>query len=348
MFPKHARLTPWQAVLLACLVMLSWSALAQTPAGQVMFVHGSASIERGDERIPAERGAEFYAGDTFHTEPASTLQLRFTDGGTQAIRPDSSFTLDRYELASEAPEDSVKQGELIRGGLRAITGAIGSNAPDNVTYKTPVATMGIRGTSFQLLHYPEDVGDGAPETGTGSYLYVETGLLEMSSDVGDRLVRPGQVFLTVTPDSPPQFVPGGVEIFEQLDEALPPAEDGNTDTDGAPPTPAAQGNLPPTPETPIAGTAGGIDAPAPDGIDGLGVDEITDIQAESDVRQESVSLENDADIEIENQEEDVVIEDQGGSTEVEDDAGDDGGDTIKIGPNDGVEGPGFNDVSPFD
>ena len=77
--------------------------LANTPAGQVMFVHGNATIERGDERIPAERGIDFYAGDTFHTEAASTLQLRFTDGGTQAVRPDSSFTLDRYELASDEP-----------------------------------------------------------------------------------------------------------------------------------------------------------------------------------------------------------------------------------------------------
>ena len=123
--------------------LLPMLAYADTPAGQVMFVHGSATIERNGERIAAERGADFFAGDTFHTEGASTLQLRYSDGGTKAIRPDSSYTLERYELDDDSPEDSAQGGELVRGGLRAITGAIGRDAPDNVTNSTPVATMAI-------------------------------------------------------------------------------------------------------------------------------------------------------------------------------------------------------------
>ncbi|MGM0521611.1 MAG: FecR family protein, partial [Pseudomonadota bacterium] len=143
----HKRpLARFTSLSLGSLALLPLPSFADTPAGRVMFVHGDASIERDGERIPAERGADFFAGDTFHTAQASTLQLRYSDGGTKAIRPGSSYTLERYELDEDSPEDSEQSGELLRGGLRAITGAIGRNAPENVSHSTPVATMGIRGT----------------------------------------------------------------------------------------------------------------------------------------------------------------------------------------------------------
>ncbi|MDR5906175.1 hypothetical protein [Franzmannia qiaohouensis] len=201
--------------------LLPMLAYADTPAGQVMFVHGSATIERNGERIAAERGADFFAGDTFHTAGASTLQLRYSDGGTKAIRPDSSYTLERYELDDDSPEDSAQGGELVRGGLRAITGAIGRDAPDNVTNSTPVATMGIRGTSFQMLHVPEQGIPSLPDVEAGSYLYVESGLLVMSTAAGETLVRPGQVYFSPALDEPPRLVPGGIAIFEQLEESMP-------------------------------------------------------------------------------------------------------------------------------
>ncbi|AMD01038.1 FecR family protein [Halomonas chromatireducens] len=216
---------------------------ADTPAGHVMFVHGDATIERDGERIPAERGADFFAGDTFHTADASTLQLRYSDGGTKAIRPGSTYTLERYELDDDSPEESAQGGELVRGGLRAITGAIGRNAPDNVTNSTPVATMGIRGTSFQMLHIPEEGSPSLPGVKAGSYLYVESGLLVMSTDAGETLVRPGQVFFSPERGEPPRLVPGGVSIFEQLEESMP---QGREEDDTAPPTEASQGSTTPT------------------------------------------------------------------------------------------------------
>lgn len=290
----------WRTLTLIVLGVCACSVMAAPPAGEVMFVHGDARIERGDERIPAERGIDFYAGDTFHTEAASTLQLRFTDGGTQAIRPDTTFTLERYERASEEPEDSVKQGELIRGGLRAITGAIGSNAPDNVTYKTPVATMGIRGTSFQLLHYPEENVDRAPEAGTGSYLYVETGLLEMSSDVRGRLVRPGQVFFTAAADRAPELVPDGVEIFEQLDEALPAAEEGNTGPEQTPSSPASEENAQSTSETRVVSAPGGMNQSGTGGNRLPTTREIEDTATEASVTESSQLLRDEAEADLQN------------------------------------------------
>ncbi|MBT2786851.1 MULTISPECIES: FecR domain-containing protein [unclassified Halomonas] len=195
--------------------MVVW---ANTPAGKVMFIHGNASIERDGERIAAERGDDIFAGDTFRTQSASTLQIRYSDGGTKAIQPESTYTLESYNEDQENPEESVQSGELLRGGLRAVTGLIGRNAPENVSHKTPVATMGIRGTSFQLVHVPEGEAPPLPGMATGSYLYVESGMLSMRTDAGERIVRPGQVVFSATLDATPEFLVDGIAIFEQLED----------------------------------------------------------------------------------------------------------------------------------
>ncbi|MCA1773285.1 MAG: FecR domain-containing protein [Halomonas sp.] len=191
---------------------------ANNPAGEIMFIHGDASIERDGERTAAERGDDIFAGDTFHTESASTLQIRYSDGGTKAIQPESTYTLESYNEDPDNPEDSEQSGELVRGGLRAVTGLIGRNAPENVSHKTPVATMGIRGTSFQLVHVPEGETPPIPGMATGSYLYVESGMLSMSTDAGERIVRPGQVVFSAAADATPEFLADGLAIFEQLEE----------------------------------------------------------------------------------------------------------------------------------
>ncbi|QNI01948.1 FecR domain-containing protein [Halomonas sp. SH5A2] len=195
--------------------MVVW---ANAPAGKVMFIHGDASIERDGERTAAERGEDIFAGDTFRTQSASTLQIRYSDGGTKAIQPESTYTLESYNKNEENPEESEQSGELVRGGLRAVTGLIGRNAPENVSHKTPVATMGIRGTSFQLVHVPEGEKPPIPGMATGSYLYVESGMLSMSTDAGERIVRPGQVVFSAAADATPEFLTDGLAIFEQLEE----------------------------------------------------------------------------------------------------------------------------------
>lgn len=176
-------------------LILPMAVLADAPAGRVMFIHGNATIERDGERSDAERGDDIFAGDTFRTQSASTLQIRYSDGGTKALQPETTYTLESYDDNQENPEESELSGELLKGGLRAITGAIGHNAPENVSHKTPVATMGIRGTSFQILHVPEGSMPPLPSMNTGSYLYVESGMLSMNTDAGERLARPGDVVL---------------------------------------------------------------------------------------------------------------------------------------------------------
>lgn len=230
MFTKQLLTQFITSLVLAALLVVGPEARAQSAAaaGELIFVHGEVTVLRDDETRDGERGMDLYAGDEVTTAAASSAQIRFTDDSMVAIRPDSHYSLTSYSYDSDEPASGEQRSELLRGGLRAISGAIGQARPEQVEFETPVATMGIRGTDLQILHIEpgaEGQYDGAP---TGSYLNVQEGLVSMSNQGGAQLVSAGETFYVPDANTPPQPTP--VEPEQLFSEALPgPEEDEDTD-----------------------------------------------------------------------------------------------------------------------
>lgn len=227
------------SALIAGLVMTlsTGSVLASTPVGVLAFTHGEVTLRSGTEAPrPAQRGSEVFPGDTVETGRAASAQIRFTDGGTTAMRPQTVYRIDDYVFSQETPEASRKRSELVRGGLRVITGAIGDAAPGNVRYDTPVATMGIRGTIFQLLHVDPEAGamfdspfncwtqpgvkcwtGGEEWFDYGTYLKVESGAVGMTTGVGTIVLGPGDVSFAAAADRQPILRPPANKLFSDFD-----------------------------------------------------------------------------------------------------------------------------------
>lgn len=219
--------------------------LATTPAGEVVFTHGEVRLYAADNVArPAHPGAEIFAGDTLKTGPASSVRIRFTDGGNTAVRPDSEYRIDDYHFDTANAGGSRSSAELVRGGLRVITGAIADHAPANVRYDTPVATMGLRGTTFQLLHVDGDgqvILDGSGNLATdargqgvapsaaartvepGTYLKTESGEVSMTTAAGTRNVAPGLPAYAASADDAP--------VLRSDAEAFFPAPEADLETD---------------------------------------------------------------------------------------------------------------------
>jgi hypothetical protein len=215
----------------------SGSLLADAPVGVLAFTHGDVTLRSGtDAPRPAQRGSEVFPGDTVETGRAASAQIRFTDGGTTAMRPQTVYRVDDYLLSQETPEASRKRSELVRGGLRVITGAIGDTAPGNVRYDTPVATMGIRGTVFQLLHVDPEAGamfdspfncwtqpgvqcwtGGDEWFDYGTYLKIESGAVAMTTDIDTIVLGPGDVSFAAAADRPPVLRPPAIKLFSDFD-----------------------------------------------------------------------------------------------------------------------------------
>lgn len=153
-----------RAVLIAAIAsaypLQSWAA----PAARVEFSTGNvvATGSDGSTRKLA-KGTEISAGDTINTANGRA-QLRFTDGGLMSLSPDTEFKVEEYSFEGKQDGSEKSFFNLVKGGLRAITGAIGHTNKKNYKLNTPVATIGIRGTEFLATMHGRllvRVGDGA-------------------------------------------------------------------------------------------------------------------------------------------------------------------------------------------
>ena len=139
-------------VLVASLLTMSCGARAQEVAGRLIVAVGDVSILRGDSKISGRRGAEVRSGDTLQLGPQSNAQLLLTDDSVIALRQDTLFKVSDYAFQAKDPDTGRAIFNLLKGGLRTVTGLIGKRNRDNYSVQTPVATIGIRGTHYNLVH----------------------------------------------------------------------------------------------------------------------------------------------------------------------------------------------------
>ena len=141
---------------------------AQTAAATATSVEGTAYVIRADGRQGIlARGSALNVGDSVTTTRNSTVRLRFTDGGETAMRPDSRVAVQSYTYSTDAPQaDNLVLG-LLKGGLRAITGAIGKRGNvDAYRVNINTATVGIRGTDYTARVCDNDCAGAVAQSST--------------------------------------------------------------------------------------------------------------------------------------------------------------------------------------
>jgi len=133
--------------LFALLALNSSQVLAQSRIGSAASITNQVEgILRGSAR-PLAVGGDVHANELVRTQDASSAQLVFLDNTNLSIGPRSSVTLDRFVYNPDRGTGRVVVNAT-RGVFRFVTG---SQPPQNYTIKTPVATIGVRGTVFDLL-----------------------------------------------------------------------------------------------------------------------------------------------------------------------------------------------------
>lgn len=141
---------------------------AMAEAGRVMFVSGKASLIRGAE-IPIAKGTAVETGDKIVTGADGRVQLLMADGDRIALRPSSEFTIDEFSgplrtapgtpVAGTRPSSWRSFYSLAKGGFRTLTQSLGERDPSSYQVRTPVATIGIRGTDY-TVQYSDAGGNG--------------------------------------------------------------------------------------------------------------------------------------------------------------------------------------------
>lgn len=140
------------AALAVALNGISFEAVAA--AGSVEFVRGAASLQRAGR--PAQllgQGASVEQGDTITTGANSYAILKLTDGTRMTVAASSKMVLQTYDYKPEAkPNENAGSMiiGLLKGGLRTLTGVIPKRDAESARVVTKTATVGIRGTDFDV------------------------------------------------------------------------------------------------------------------------------------------------------------------------------------------------------
>ncbi|MBI1892290.1 MAG: FecR domain-containing protein [Burkholderiales bacterium] len=182
--------------------------------GRFQFVAGSVSVidNQGKQRA-AQKGAEIAEGETLSTAENGTAQVRMIDGGIIALRPDTQLKISAYRYQGKEDGSENALFSLIRGGLRAITGAVGKTNKENYKIKTASATIGIRGTDHEAVVVLPSQANPSNGLQAGTYDKVNVGATSLTTNAGVAYVGPNQVGFAATLNQAPVVLPTMPNIF---------------------------------------------------------------------------------------------------------------------------------------
>jgi hypothetical protein len=141
--------TAIKALLLAALLALGMPAWAAQVAGTITNLSGALMARKADGALKVLGvKSEVEQGDTLVSEKGTYAQIRFIDGSVITLKPNTTFKIEAFAYASDKPAEDSASFSLVKGGLRSITGLLGKRNKEKFALKTPTATIGIRGTTF--------------------------------------------------------------------------------------------------------------------------------------------------------------------------------------------------------
>jgi hypothetical protein len=183
-----------------------------------------------------QKSSPIYEGDRITTEKGSYAIITMIDGAEMRIRPDSSLRITEYVMKSGFERGSRSIIDLIKGGLRKITGAIAANPLSVYRMNSGIITIGVRGTDYIVkLCHENDCSQSAGRNDAGSRLHIVVldGVITLEDEegvqgelaLGQYAIADQEKVVMVEESMKP--VPGLLEQEEQevFDKAQPPEKE---------------------------------------------------------------------------------------------------------------------------
>ncbi len=130
-------------------------------AGETTRVQANSYQKTGFYPFDLHKGDEIYREANVFTKPNGSVSMLFDDGTDLTLGPNTEVTIDDYVYSpGGGGKAAISFG---KGVLRMVSGTL---PKQNVSIDTPVATVGIRGTTFTLAMSAVGVLQGWVEHGT--------------------------------------------------------------------------------------------------------------------------------------------------------------------------------------
>lgn len=126
-------------------------------AGKTILAKGNVQAidQATKETRKLKRRSNIFDVDNITTGEKSKAQFSMSDGGLITLKANTEILISEYKFNDETGEGSATL-ELVNGGLRSISGLIKKSGGD-YQVKTPVGSIGIRGTHFSVDVVGENV-----------------------------------------------------------------------------------------------------------------------------------------------------------------------------------------------
>lgn len=165
----------WLALMLFWMAGVSWAAQV---AGTVVQLSGPLMAKKADGavRILSMR-SEVESGDTLMTEKNTYAMVKFIDNSEITLKPSTTFKVENFSYDADKPDGDKASFNLVKGGLRSVTGLLGKRNKEKFEMKTPSATIGIRGTTF-VVEWIEPPARAVAAAEREAYLMASTAALD--------------------------------------------------------------------------------------------------------------------------------------------------------------------------
>jgi OmpA-OmpF porin, OOP family len=166
-------------------------------AGIVMQVRGEVTVIRTGGSVKLVEGDNIREGDTISTPVGASVLLQLSDDAKLLVRAGTTVRL--TQIVNDGPVEKRSQLiELTLGALRYVTGALGKLQPQAVRFKTPTASVGIRGTDIDIV-YTIATRSLQP---AGTYVRVNTGAVDLNGSDGPVVALNMNEQATAAPEGP--------------------------------------------------------------------------------------------------------------------------------------------------
>jgi hypothetical protein len=131
--------------------------ISRVRVGYVVGLSGKVGVSNANGGIqPLQVNAQVFVGDRLDTGLGSSVHVMMDDAAEVFLKEDSVLKVSEYTITSGYDRKSSSVFDLLRGGLRKITGAIGASPAANHQLRTGVANIGIRGTEYVVKLCEQD------------------------------------------------------------------------------------------------------------------------------------------------------------------------------------------------
>ena len=187
---------------------------------RAVFVRGGLTARHveGVTRI-LKAGSAIFEGDTLITKTGSYAILVFRDKSRISLQENTVFRVDEMKFSEKNAEKTSALFSLLRGGLRAVTGLIGKFHPKKYSMRTSVATIGIRGTGYDLMCTGDCAVIDPKVTTQVTKLEGVNGLYahawHKTIDFGDQVLTENQAAFKLNKTSQAQVLPSVPKFFRE-------------------------------------------------------------------------------------------------------------------------------------